>query len=228
MLYVSKCSQGSPISPRVGSEEISENEMQGMRHEIPNVELTTNMGTMMGGLELRLLGNMKLPRGRLSRKSRMGSLIEGRFVYTRENKPISDGHTKTGACVEENRKLDSRFRVKCFQEFVKTNESAPTAQLQIVRLLLAVIGYRKWNFRAVDVSRAFLRSVASKRDTFAKLPDVVEKDNVSWKLLKPLYGLSTACKDWCETILDFIAQECGAKVTSLDKWVFFRTQQGSD
>ena len=43
----------------MGSEEISENEMQGMRHEIPNVELTTNMGTMMGGLELRLLGNME-------------------------------------------------------------------------------------------------------------------------------------------------------------------------
>ena len=83
------------------------------------------------------------------------SLIEGRFVYAAENKPISSDHAQTGAYVGENRKIDARFRVKRFQEFVETNASAPTAQLQRIRVALSVIAYRKRNFRAMDVSRAF-------------------------------------------------------------------------
>ena len=46
------------------------------------------------------------------------------------------------------------------------------------------------------------------------------------ELLKPLYGLSTACKDWYRTIRNFLTDECGGKVTSLDKSVFFWAQEG--
>ena len=62
---------------------------------------------------------------------------------------------KTSAYVGENRKLDSVYRVKCFQEFAETNASAPTVELKIIRVVLAVIGYRRWYFRAMDVSRSF-------------------------------------------------------------------------
>ena len=71
---------------------------------------------------------------------------------------------------------------------METNESAPSVQLQSIRLVLAVIGYRKWTFREIGVSRAFLSSEPLKRVAYAKLPDGVEKGNVAWKLLKPLYG----------------------------------------
>ena len=118
-------------------------------------------------------------------------------------KPISAGHTETCAYVGENRKLDSGFRAKGFREFVETNATAPAVQLQIPRSVLAVIAYRRWNFRAVDVSRGFLRSGPLKSDTYAKLPGGVANGNVSRKLLNPLYGLSTACKYRCGTIRDF-------------------------
>ena len=72
----------------------------------------------------------------------------------------------------------------------------------------------------MDVSRAFLRSEPLKRDTYAQLPKGAEKDNVAWKLLKPLYGLSTACKDRYATIRDFIPNEFGGKATSFGKSVF--------
>ena len=46
----------------------------------------------------------------------------------------------------------------------------------------------------------------------------------------PLYGRITACKDWRGTIRDFLSEEwagvCVGGVTSLDKSVFFWTQQG--
>ena len=88
----------------------------------------------------------------------MESLIEGIFVYTVTNKPISAGSTKTRAYVGENRKLDTGFHAKGFQEFAEPNASAPTVQLQSIREALAVIAYRRWNFRAMDVSRAFCGS----------------------------------------------------------------------
>ena len=100
-------------------------------------------------------------------------------------------------------------------------------QLQRIRLCLAVTAYRKWDFRATDVSRGILRSEPLKRDTYVQLPKWADGDNVAWGLLKPLYGLSTACKDWYETIRNSLLGECGGNVTSLGGLVFFWTQQVS-
>ena len=75
------------------------------------------------------------------------------------NKPIPAGYSETGAYFDENRKLDVRFCLKCCHAFVETSASPPSVQLQSIRVVLAVIAYRKWNFRAMDVSMAFLRSV---------------------------------------------------------------------
>ena len=86
------------------------------------------------------------------------SLIEGGFVYAVENRPLSAAYAQTGAYVDENRKLDARYCVNGFHEFSDTDASAPTVQLQIIMVVLAVIAYRKWDFRVMDVSRAFPRS----------------------------------------------------------------------
>ena len=47
------------------------------------------------------------------------------------------------------------------------------------------------------------------RDPYGKLPKGAEEGNVDWALLKHLYGLSIACKDWYETIRNFLANERG-------------------
>ena len=99
----------------------------------------------------------------------------GGFVYAVQNKPISAGHTKTGAYVDENRKLDARFRVTGFQELVETNASAQTAQLQSIMVVFAATACRRWDIRAMDVSRTFLRSAPLKRATYAKFPGGAEK-----------------------------------------------------
>ena len=157
----------------------------------------------------------------------MRSLTQGRFFYAMTNKPISAGHTEKGTYVDENRKLDSGFCVKGFQEFAEPNASAPKVQLQIARVVLAVIVYRRRNCRALGVSGSFLRSGPLKRDAYAKPHDVVEKDNIARKLLKPLYGMGTACKDWRKAARDLLANgRRGGEVTSVDKSVFFWTPQG--
>ena len=77
----------------------------------------------------------------------------------------------------------------------------------------------------MGVSREILRSAPSRRDTYVQLPKGVDQDNVAWELLKPLYGLSTACKDWYKTIRNFLSKECGCNVASLDKSVCFWDQK---
>ena len=106
-------------------------------------------------------------------------------MYAMENAPISAGRKKAVSYVDENRKLDARFCVKGFREFVEPNASAPTVQLQRIRLRLAVIAYLKWNFRVMDVSGAFLRSGLLARQAYTKLPRGKEEDNVAWDLTKP-------------------------------------------
>ena len=97
-------------------------------------------------------------------------MIEGRFVYTMEISQFRPAARRRGAYVGENRKLDARFRVKWFREFAGSNASAPTVQLQSIRMWIAVIAYRKWGFRVMDVSRAFLRSGHLGRDAYVQLP----------------------------------------------------------
>ena len=107
-----------------------------------------------------------------------------------------------------------------------TNSPGPPVQLKRIRDVLVVVAYRKWDFREMGVSRAFPMSWALKRDTYAKLPDGVEKGNIARKLLKPLYGSSTACEDWYEPIRDLLAKECVGEVASLGQSVFCWTQHG--
>ena len=125
-----------------------------------------------------------------------GSLIEGGFVYTIKNEAISTGHKRNGAYIDENRKLDAIFCVKGRRDFAGPTESPPTVQLQSLRLWIAVIAYRKWDFRVTGAPMAFLRSEPLKRDTYPQLPKVADGDTVGCELSKPMYGLSTTCKDW--------------------------------
>ena len=82
---------------------------------------------------------------------------------------------KTDAYLDESGKLDARFCVKGFQELVGENAAATAVQLKSVRIVLAVIAYRKWNFRVMGVCRDFLRSEPLERGAYAKLPEGVEQ-----------------------------------------------------
>ena len=87
-------------------------------------------------------------------------------MYKIKNKQRADFHKKTGACIEEDRRLDSRSRFKRAQEDVGKNPSTPTIQLQSLRSCLAVIAYRNWNFRDLDVSMVTLKSESQEEETY--------------------------------------------------------------
>ena len=75
------------------------------------------------------LRNMGLCWGPFFWVSRRGSLIGGIFVSAVGNKPIPAGQTKTGAYVDENRKLEDRYCAKGYLEFAGANASAPSGTI---------------------------------------------------------------------------------------------------
>ena len=92
--------------------------------------------------------------------------------------------------------------------------------------MLSVIPYRRWRFRVTDVARGFLKSVAFEWETYAQSPyGDGETRNTMWKLSKPLYGISTVCKDVYLALVDFLANDFGGASTSLGKSVFVWPQQ---
>ena len=92
-------------------------------------------------------------------------------------------------------------------------------------MCLAVIAYRKRNFRAMGVSRALLRSGTLERDVYAQVPRWVEKGNIAWDLLKPVYGLDTAGNDLGGNMRNILAKECVGGTTPIDKSVLFWTKK---
>ena len=57
--------------------------------------------------------------------------------------------------MDENRELDGRLRANGLQEYVGGNASVPTAQFQGIGAALPIISFRRWDFSAMDVSRAY-------------------------------------------------------------------------
>ena len=78
--------------------------------------------------------------------------------------------------------------------------------------LAGITAYGKRGFSAVFVYRSFSTSGGFRKDTYAKLPDAVDKGGVSRKLLKPQYGASADCKDWREIIRGFLGKRVSAIV----------------
>ena len=92
------------------------------------------------------------------------------FVYTIKHKPLNAGRVKTEAYIDNQRRIDARFVVGGFQESIGPNDSAPEAQLRILRFSLQVVSYRKWNFRVMASSGPFLKPRPPGRDICAAPP----------------------------------------------------------
>ena len=60
--------------------------------------------------------------------------INGKFVYTTKQEPLKAGHAKTEEYADNARRLGGRLFAKCLEESVGINDSAPTSQIQSLRV----------------------------------------------------------------------------------------------
>ena len=105
---------------------------------------------------------------------------------------------------KEDGTLKARFVVKGFQEKAKSQSDSPTASRESLKLYLSIVANEEWELISYDVRSAFLQSDKLERDVFTKPPPDKFRKGFVWKLIKPVYGLVDASRQWFFTIKHYL------------------------
>ena len=141
------------------TKQIIEAEFPGRRKEIPENETWNFYRDEARAIEIAAYHEYgAISRVKKSSLPKNTLIIDGRFACAMENKPVSSLEEMTGAHVDLNRKLDARLCARGFRETVTENVSAPTVDIATIRVALGIIPIKKWSFRVIDISRAYLQA----------------------------------------------------------------------
>lgn len=124
----------------------------------------------------------------------------------------------------EEDKLKSRFVPKGFQmrEGIDYTEVfAPTLKYTTLRIFLSLVANMDYELVQLDVSNAFLNATV-KEDVYTRLPEGFrdEDDTFVLKLLKALYGIHQAPREWYLLVRVFIVKEMGFTQCGTDSCLF--------
>jgi hypothetical protein len=112
-------------------------------------------------------------------------VISSRWVHTL--KLLDDGGVKAKA----------RLVARGFEDAEQgLLTSSPTCGRGMYRLAVQLCANRGWVPSCIDITTAFLQGEPLNRDVYLQPPRGYAEDNVVWKLLKGVYGLSDAPRKW--------------------------------
>ena len=117
-----------------------------------------------------------------------GVITEGEFVYEVLRKQTKKEHKVTGACIDDERRLEAKLTLKGPQWFKKSTKEQKI-QLQSLRGCLAVIAYRECDFKTLVLEKKFSNLENRTVATYVKYPKELENGNGVWITLGPMYNL---------------------------------------
>ena len=94
----------------------------------------------------------------------------------------------------------AKWVARGFQEDIELRVDSPTVSKLGIRLLFAIAFAKEWAHEVIDVKSAFLQGDSLDRELYMDPPSEEKKENVIWKLLKPVYGLNDASLKWYERL----------------------------
>jgi hypothetical protein len=105
------------------------------------------------------------------------------------------------------------------------NTFSPVAKISSIRALLALVAMVDWELGSMDVKNAYLQSPVD-GDIYVKLPSGYQQKNKAGedlvgKLVKSLYGLRQAARNWYVTIRGWF-MKYGFKPSTADPCVFIK------
>ena len=120
---------------------------------------------------------------------------------------------------KDDGRMKARIVARGYEEGEMSSVDAPTVDKTSLRTILTIATMKKWKCSSLDVKSAFLQSHKLDRDVYLNPPKDIRKDDVLWKIKKPIYGLKDSAKNWYCTLRSELL-ELGCKESILDPTVF--------
>ena len=155
------------------------------------------------------------------------NLISCRFVNRWQEKPIDKENEALGTQMTAT----SRLCARGFQDsHWWIRKSSPTVRRHTQRCLQHESVQRNWKVCTRDARRAFLQVEKLLRRVCVEPPPEANEDpGVVWLLLKPVYGIGDAPREWTDSCIDACKKAGGVQVLG-DKcaFLFFRKTENPD
>ena len=110
-------------------------------------------------------------------------VIGSRWVITKKEK--FDGQKQI---------IKARLVCRGFQENDKPQSDSPAVLKESFKMCLAIAANEGFSIASVDIRAAFLQAKTLDRNVFVKPPKDIAKNDILWRLKKPLYGLDDASR----------------------------------
>ena len=122
--------------------------------------------------------------------------------------------------------LKARLVARGFEEVLTERTDSPTCSKQSLRLLFTVASTQSWDIHSFDVTAAFLQGDEMKRDVFVLPPEEFREEGKVWKLIRTMYGLNDAPREWYNRVEHELTLRHG-KRSSFDNALFiWHNEQG--
>ena len=93
--------------------------------------------------------------------------------------------------------VKARLVARGNEEQKKVKTDSPTISKMTLRIMFAMTAQFGWRIESSDVTAAFLQGASIDREVFVTPPQEADtRKGYLWKLLKPVYGLDDACRNF--------------------------------
>ncbi|XP_057310580.1 uncharacterized protein LOC130648545 [Hydractinia symbiolongicarpus] len=123
--------------------------------------------------------------------------------------------------VDSSKVVKARLVVRGFEEEHKLQRDSPTAAKDTLRMFFGIAACKNWNCVALDVKSAFLQGHTIDRDVYVTPPKEANvPDGFTWKLVKVVYGLNDALRNWYFSVRQTLLK-LKAEQSTVDKTLFY-------
>ena len=131
------------------------------------------------------------------------------------------GHvTTTWVLTEKGTEIRARLTARGFMEDDEVPKDSPTMHKSSLRIVLAIAAAKGWIIETSDIRSAFLQGNQLEREVFVKPPKECGLKDKLWKLIKCLYGLRDASKQWYCKVMNILKKN-GFKKSRYDSGLFY-------